>query len=1193
MNIINKFNQQSKKIVNKIISYFLLLTILFLANCQQITSAPEEKGFNVEREEMINQAMVDYNDSFAYGQVKLDEGVKASFAIVESTAPNNEIAVDDNGVITVGTGLAAGTYAFAVKITKAGEDAGSEYMEEFTLTINPRTIVISDFSTSTSSVTKAFGYTNTSYGQVNLNGITSSLAIVDSSAPSGEISVDSSTGVITVAPGLAVNSYVFKVEVTGTGNYTGVLSTKGLSLTIGEASITASDFNVATIKTSESSGYPSSFNYGKINLNEGVTGSFAIVDSSAPSGEISVDSSTGVITVAPGLAVNSYTFKVEVSGTGNYQGSATADLSLIIGQADIKSSDFSVTETAVTKSFGYTDNSSYGQASLNVGVTGSFAIVESTAPNNEINVDANGNITVATGLSVGTYTFKVEVSGTGNYTGSQTTGDLTLVVNPKAITASDFSAPSAPNNTGVFGYGAFSYGAMTLNNGVTGSFAIVESTAPNNEISVDANGNITVATGLSAGTYTFKVEVSGTGNYTGSETTGDLTLVVNPRAITASDFSAPSAPNSSGVFGYGAFSYGTMTLNNGVTGSFAIVESTAPNNEISVDANGNIAVATGLSAGTYTFKVEVSGTGNYTGSKTTSDLTLAINPRAITASDFSAPSVPNNTGVFGYGAFSYGTMTLNNGVTGSFAIVESTAPNNEISVDANGNITVATGLSAGTYTFKVEVSGTGNYTGSETTGDLTLVVNPKAITASDISVTETSLIKSGPYADTSYGQVNLNPGITGSFAIVDSNLPANGVSVDASTGVITIGTGLTAGTYTFRVQVTGTGNYQRTALTGQLQLITQPEPALRLNNVFNYDGVAQNQPLNMPTGSMTAVVGGNPYLFTTGGNGLNVLRIENNGSLTFVDSIVDDGNTILTGARDLAITEINGTTFVYVSAKMENGVAVFSVADNGALTYIQGIADTAETALVGAWGIDIVRMGNNSYLYVSGADDNGVNAFRIGNDGRLTFISSLFDNDSRILQQPRGINIAQVGNNTYLFVAAHLDDGVSVFNIANNGDLTYVSDFTSTTAPNPPISRPSGVSVLKIDGDFYIFVSGINATTVFRVNENGTLTYRDDHIDDATTVLRGADNVDSLAVEGISLFLTAGFTDNGVTMFSYNDLRPAADRLRLITQVADTDNSAFELAGPWGLTSIELNGSIYLFFGGRNDAGISVFELVE
>ncbi len=84
------------------------------------------------------------------------------------------------------------------------------------------------------------------------------------------------------------------------------------------------------VKDSEVADYTSELNCGKAELNSGVMGSFAMV-SGAPSGVISVDASTGIISVDSGLEAGTYTFKVEVTGTGNYTGTKeTEELTLVI-----------------------------------------------------------------------------------------------------------------------------------------------------------------------------------------------------------------------------------------------------------------------------------------------------------------------------------------------------------------------------------------------------------------------------------------------------------------------------------------------------------------------------------------------------------------------------------------------------------------------------------------------------------------------------------------------------------------------------------------------------------------------------------------------------------------------------------------------------------------------------------------------
>ena len=114
--------------------------------------------------------------------------------------------------------------------------------------------------------------------------------------------------------------------------------------------------------------------------------------------------------------------------------------------------------------------------------------------------------------------------------------------------------------------------------------------------------------------------------------------------------------------------------------------------------------------------------------------------------------------------------------------------------------------------------------------------------------------------------------------------------------------------------------------------------------------------------------------------------------------------------------------------------------DGGTLTVVHNVADDDDLNLDDAWASSTAVVGDTTYLFVAGRVDNGVSVFSVAdgtdafmdggttlNGGTLTAVDSVEDTADLELNDARAVSTAVVGDTTYLFVAGHNDNGVSVF----------------------------------------------------------------------------------------------------------------------------------------------------------------------
>ncbi len=191
----------------------------------------------------------------------------------------------------------------------------------------------------------------------------------------------------------------------------------------------------------------------------------------------------------------------------------------------------------------------------------------------------------------------------------------------------------------------------------------------------------------------------------------------------------------------------------------------------------------------------------------------------------------------------------------------------------------------------------------------------------------------------------------------------------------------------------------------------------------------------------------------------------------------------------LEAVTIGDSTYLYVTARLDNTLTAFSMDADGSLTVIETVEDTDDLALAGAYGLQKFTADGTTYLAVAGLDDSGLSTFTVNPDGTLTPKQTLFDGPTETLGGAARMTVAEVAGIAYLFVTSFSEDAIGAYAITPEGDLEYVGS-------------------LFDDGD-------IN--------------------------LGGAFSVVTAAVGDASYMIGGGFDDDGVSVFEIFDTIPAID----------------------------------------------------
>ncbi|MBE8182775.1 MAG: beta-propeller fold lactonase family protein, partial [Candidatus Portiera sp.] len=211
----------------------------------------------------------------------------------------------------------------------------------------------------------------------------------------------------------------------------------------------------------------------------------------------------------------------------------------------------------------------------------------------------------------------------------------------------------------------------------------------------------------------------------------------------------------------------------------------------------------------------------------------------------------------------------------------------------------------------------------------------------------------------------------------------------------------------------------------------------RLNHVFSVSDIDSSEYSLDGVGRIeTAVIAGKTYLFVSVivDNSISVFEVMPNGELVHETSFIDDDNTLLDGVQNVATTRIGPSTYLFSNAFADGAVNVFRVDNTTSglrLNHVDSVQDDDDLELMGTRYMQPRVIGDLTYLFVSGEDDNGVSVFLVNDDGSLSHVTSLQDTPEVNLDAPNGIALAEISGSLYLFVAASIDDGISVFEINN------------------------------------------------------------------------------------------------------------------------------------------------------------------
>lgn len=247
--------------------------------------------------------------------------------------------------------------------------------------------------------------------------------------------------------------------------------------------------------------------------------------------------------------------------------------------------------------------------------------------------------------------------------------------------------------------------------------------------------------------------------------------------------------------------------------------------------------------------------------------------------------------------------------------------------------------------------------------------------------------------------------------------------------------------------------------------------------------------------------------------------------------------------------QVGATQFAYVSRNIGptgGEVGVYTVAEDGSLTFVDVILATEENGLSGAWEIQTYTIGSTSYLVAAGQRSDALSVFELSeNAPYLELVDTVFDSeDARYeIDNTRYVSVFEIEGNTFIVATskdwwgsndANYDEGVTVFRAEADGTLSFASSFASVAGVSVKSGRVS--DPFEIDGTHY-FVVGDNRGAGFAIME----------IDPVTGALTVA--VPSVSVRGATREVSTYLSQDVAYIF----VPTSRDELHVFTYEGGTD----------------------------------------
>ena len=937
-----------------------------------------------------------------------------------SNPTSSYITIDSvTGVITVDSAVAAAdtlnarVYTETITVT---DNLNMSYSITKTITVNAPILL-----TNGSNITTTQGVARSSNALVKTGGTTGvaySIATANATPLPSGITINSTTGVVTVNSSTSSGTYTETITATDSVGATAKL---GIIILVNDSITITAGSNILTTygRADTATAFTSTGGTGTKNYQ---------ITSTIPSG-VAINASTGVITVSKTTPVGIYTETVSVTDSVN----ATISTTMIIRVND---SITVANGSDITTSYGITRSSSAFTATggTTAATGGAGVLVFSLVPViSGITIDQNGIVTVDSTVA-GNQTYYETVTVTDSLTviGTKTMSILVNTVLTLAAGSNIVTTTGVSRSSSVFAKA----GGTT-----PWTFSITDTPT---WFSVNSSGIVTVDSTTPSGIYYETVTVT---DSVGATARQPITIRVNPAMVISGSTTIYNTTGRTDTRTTYTATGGTTSASGGVGNYSWSITGTQANAGILINSStGLLTIKDTLTANTYLETITVTDSVSAT---TKYNITIIVNP-AIQVNGGS-----NITTSFGITRTST-AFTATGGTTaasgGVGALVFSLVPTiTGISIDQNGIVTVDSTVAGGqTYNETVTVSDSFTVTGTK---PMTITVNTQLTLG-----TGSNIVTTAGVARSSSAFVYAGGTTPWTYTITDT---PTWFSV-SGTGVVTVSAITPANIYYETVTVTDSvGAVARSPITIRVN------PAMVISGsttIYNTTGRTDSSTTYTATGGTTSASGGaGSYSWSISGTQANagILINASTGVLTIKDTL-----TATTYYETITVTDSVSATTKYNITIYVNAAIVVNGGDS--ITTTQGIAKS--TRAFTATGGTITGSGGSSAYAFSLVSNPANSGIRIDSATGIVYVADTVTANTYYETITVTDNLGVTGYKTVTFL-------VNALNALTNGsDVVTTQGVAATSAA---FGRTGGTTPWTY--------SVSNAAAGFTINSSGVV----------------------------------------------------------------------------------------------------------
>lgn len=311
--------------------------------------------------------------------------------------------------------------------------------------------------------------------------------------------------------------------------------------------------------------------------------------------------------------------------------------------------------------------------------------------------------------------------------------------------------------------------------------------------------------------------------------------------------------------------------------------------------------------------------------------------------------------------------------------------------------------------------------------------------------------------------------------------------------------------------------------------------------------------LNGATSVKTVVLGGETYVYLSavGDAGIQILKLNADGSLDTVGIFSDTNLSFLNSPSYFDIAEVGNRIFLVVPSRNDDGLTTLEITrtgvNQGQLTLASSINNGGGDALDYADQVEVFTTANGTFAAVTAYYSDAVSVYRIANNGALTQVDVELDADdaANSLGGAAGLTIMDVGNKTFLYVASQDENGLSTYELRNNGNMVRVD-----------VQGVGAIDVVGIEAgtfngqDYLIMTDSFNGEfEIFRIGNDGIPVFASTF--DAY-VASGDQTyeiyfLDIIQIDGVDFIISQGNADDSVSIYTIND----QDQMELVQVIRD------------------------------------------